>query len=132
MPDEHPTPKGSGKDSKGKGKLKGSGKSAAPEEHPHPKPSSKQSKGTGELKGSDKSAGAEEHPKGSGKQSGSPDQKVELRDLNPESMRKFFDSETYAKGSGNKDEPKESTKSAGAVRQERRTCRGAPQPQGIR
>ncbi|CAE7372435.1 unnamed protein product, partial [Symbiodinium necroappetens] len=89
VPEEHTTPKGSGKDSEGKGKLKGSGK---------------QSKGTGEWKGSGKSTGPEEHPKGSGKQSGSPDQKVELRNLNPESMRRFFDSETYAKGSGDKGE----------------------------
>ncbi|CAE7428082.1 unnamed protein product [Symbiodinium sp. KB8] len=55
VPEEHPTPKRSGKDSEGKGKLKGSGK---------------QSKGTGEWKGSGKSTGPEEHPKGSGKQSG--------------------------------------------------------------
>ncbi|CAE7215203.1 unnamed protein product [Symbiodinium microadriaticum] len=89
VPEEHPTPKGSGKDSEGKGKLKGSGK---------------QSKGTGERKGSGKSTGPEEHPKGSGKQSGSLDQKVELRNLNPESMRRFFNSETYAKGSGDKGE----------------------------
>ena len=47
-------------------------------------------------------------PKGIGKQSGSPDQKVELRNLNPESMRRFFNSETYAKGSGNKGEPTDS------------------------
>ncbi|CAE7421876.1 unnamed protein product [Symbiodinium sp. KB8] len=122
--EEHPTPKGAGKQSKGE--QKGSGAAA---EHPTPKGSGKQSKG--ELKGS--SVAAEEHPKGSGKQSkgkgnehptakgsdkgepkgsgksnehpqASPVEKHELRNLNPESMRRFFDCETYAKGS---------TKSAG-------------------
>ncbi|CAE7369070.1 unnamed protein product, partial [Symbiodinium sp. CCMP2592] len=119
---EHP-PKGAGKQSKGTGATehppKGAGKQSkgtGATEHPG---SGKQSKGKGELKGSTKSAGPEEHPppKGSGKQSQA-GEKVELRNLNPESMKRFFDTDTYAsakpssaapKGSGKKG----STKSGG-------------------
>ncbi|CAE7742193.1 unnamed protein product [Symbiodinium sp. CCMP2592] len=108
---EHP-PKGAGKQSKGKDAAKGSTESPGATEDPTPK-------GCGKLKGTGKNAGPEEHPhpKGSGKQSQA-GEKVELRNLNPQSMKRFFDTETYASAKPSSEAPKGSgkkgsTKSAG-------------------